>query len=94
MLHHDKRHPGFRRQMAQQFHRCFKSAGRTADSNNRTERFFGFPGILRIDLAIANPGGTALFLLPLRGRTLMFRSSGHFVNNDLQLVRIQAAITS
>jgi hypothetical protein len=34
MLHNHKSHPGPRRQIFQQFHRRFKSAGRTADAYN------------------------------------------------------------
>ncbi len=36
MLHNHKRHPRFLRQVAQKFHCRFESAGRTADSHNRT----------------------------------------------------------
>ena len=92
MLHDHERHARARRQIAQQFHRRFKSARRAADADDRTLRFFAFPCIPRIDLAIANPGRAALFLLRLRGRTSTFRSWVHVLNNDLQLVSIQAAI--
>src|SRR5204863_8297333 len=41
MLHNHKRHSCSRRQMAQQFHRCFEASGGSADSDDWTmSRFF------------------------------------------------------
>ena len=93
MLHNDERHSRVRMQMTQQFHRCFESAGRAANADDRAENLCTFPRGSITDRSVANRG-TALFLLRLSGRTLTFRSRGHVLNNDLQLVRIQAAITS
>ena len=90
MLHDHKRDSRPRRQMAQQFHCRFESASRTPDSNDRTQRLCCFLSISRIGLGIPNCGGTSLFLLRLRDRTLTFHSRGHFSNNDLEHVRIQA----
>jgi hypothetical protein len=95
MLHDHKRHSGFGRQMAQQFHRRFESASRAADTDNRAARFSRFLSTpRRLDLTIANSRRAALFLLCLRGHTLTFRSRSHVLNNDLQLARVQAAIPS
>src|SRR5207253_2260235 len=46
MLHNHKSHSRFLRQVAQEFHRRFKAAGRTADSHNRAggRGFLFFPG--------------------------------------------------
>jgi hypothetical protein len=46
MLHDDKGHPGTRRQLTQEFHRRFKSAGRTADAYNWATSIPAFAGTL------------------------------------------------
>ena len=94
MLHDHERHARARGQITQQVHRSFESAGRATNADDRAERLFGFPFISRIDLVRANCGGTALSLLRSRSRTSTLHSWGHFINNDLQLVRFQAAIPS
>ena len=75
MLHDHKRHPRSRRQMAHQFHCRFESASRAANADDRAEQ---------IDLARANFGTAALFLLRLRGRTLTFHKRCHFPDNELR----------
>jgi hypothetical protein len=56
-------------------------------------RFIAF-AISNVDLTMVNRGGAAPLPTRSRSRTLTFRSQSHFLNNDLQLVGIQAAITS
>src|SRR6266545_3840320 len=89
MLHDHKSHSRFRRQMAQEFHRCFKSAGRTADSDDRTSfRWFFF---------VSSAVGAELRLGFARYRSLLSRALLLFVrghsplNNGPRLRRPQAA---
>lgn len=92
MLHDYEGHSRTRRQMLEQFHRRFESAGRAANADDRAERLFGFPFVLQVYLAPANCGATALSLLRLRSRTSTLHSRGHVAKNDSPLLRIQAAI--
>ena len=48
MLDDDKRHARSGRQMAQQLHRRFKAAGRTADAYNRATSIFAFACDVRV----------------------------------------------
>ena len=66
--------------------RSWRSGLRELDdrhSRHFAEQIWEAAAVMRIDLAIANPRGAALSLLRLHGRTLTFRSWGHFLNDDL-----------
>lgn len=72
MLHDDKSHSRFGWQMAQQLHRCFKPARRTADSDNRAtfRWFFVLQAVVGVDSrtelrrSLTRPR-TRVFLFPL-----------------------------